>query len=255
VKDLIARHYPMNDESGSVYPLMQGRDAAVPSDLYRFLSSLKIPTSWIHEARAYAAKQSGLHLLQAAAWIDSGDVVQAQKLITESVAPQYILDHNLAPLERILSHVPEDGWSKVVKEYISAVHQDTRRKLKAVVDRANIASMFKKDVPGTPGTFNVFVKPGAPTRVTASKENERIVKLKELRLKIRGDDAMWKIMDERVHRAIQEAERKVCFQSEELTLFRRWKLEMLFKYPPTSQTSGFKELLDLAEIYSSRAIG
>jgi len=211
VKDLIAKHYPLEDESASVYPLMQGKPASESSELYTFLQSLKVPPAWIHESRAYAAKSRGMHLLEAAAWLDAGDAVQAQRLIAESVAPQYILDHNLSPLERILSHVPEDGWSRIVKEYIASVHQDTRKKLKSVVDRANIASMFKKDVPSTQGTFNVFVKPVLPTRATASKENERIARLKELRSKIRGDNAMWKSMDERVNRAIQEAERKVHF--------------------------------------------
>ncbi|KAI8816094.1 nuclear protein 96-domain-containing protein, partial [Fimicolochytrium jonesii] len=133
VRECLARHYPLDDDSGSWVRSIAGKEPPSPdansmdvdvqqpsaieaskgSEIWRFLvDTLKIPELWIHEARALAAKYHGDPVQEAICLIDAQEYVVAHRVILAKIASQDILDEHYQELKSLLGKIPPDSIDK-----------------------------------------------------------------------------------------------------------------------------------------------
>jgi hypothetical protein len=96
IKTLLARHYPYEDHSGSWCFYKQfGNSVPEYSSTWKFLvGKLKVPTSWIHEARYLQAKYRKDVLQEVVSLIDARRYETCHHLLMEQVCPAALLSGN-----------------------------------------------------------------------------------------------------------------------------------------------------------------
>ncbi|KAJ3178593.1 Nuclear pore complex protein Nup98-Nup96 [Geranomyces variabilis] len=161
VREILGKHYPLDDDSGSwittptaragdelaeednveamdvddvpvVYPLVTNEPGAGVSELWGFLvEELKVPELWIHEARALKAKYEGDVVQEAVSLIDAKQWVAAHRVIVDQIAPEDIINENYSELKILLRQIrPSDiearSWvhgGKLLLKYLEIVER------------------------------------------------------------------------------------------------------------------------------------
>ncbi|KAI8592738.1 nuclear protein 96-domain-containing protein [Geranomyces variabilis] len=162
LREILGKHYPLDDDSGSwittpaaragddlieegdnvdamdiddipvVYPLVSNDPGAGVSELWGFLvEELKVPELWIHEARALKAKYEGDVVQEAVSLIDAKQWVAAHRVIVDQIAPEDIINENYAELKILLrqirpSEIEARSWvngGKLLLKYLEVVER------------------------------------------------------------------------------------------------------------------------------------
>ncbi|TPX54026.1 hypothetical protein PhCBS80983_g06070 [Powellomyces hirtus] len=154
VRDILAKYYPIDDDSDSWIMAIDDQDsdddsnamdtdgrvsypsvttpAAKVSDLWTFLvDHLKVPAIWIHEARALTAKYQGDVVQEAISLIDAKQYAAAHRVILMEIAPEDIINERYTELKLLLKQIPSSAidaktWvngGKLLLKYIEVVER------------------------------------------------------------------------------------------------------------------------------------
>ena len=141
VKGILARNYPLDDHSGSWFSDLKSSQVE-SSHIWKFLGErLKVPTDWIHEARALRARYMNNPVQEAVSLVDAHQYDSCHRLLIEKLAPVSIFSGIIQPrdmsnntgnftfVKNVLDQLPQDSLNQWVPggnlllEYISIVDQ------------------------------------------------------------------------------------------------------------------------------------
>ncbi|KAJ3126875.1 hypothetical protein HK100_010035 [Physocladia obscura] len=109
IRDILARWYPLNDTSGSVGREIQKSDsdsAMDESEDWKFVvSTLKIPSIWIHEAKVIRAKYIGNVYQECISLIDAKRYNLAHQLAILFLSPMELINESYKKVESLLRQI------------------------------------------------------------------------------------------------------------------------------------------------------
>ncbi|KAI9099702.1 nuclear protein 96-domain-containing protein [Phlyctochytrium arcticum] len=124
VRELLARWYPLTDDSGSWArkarpatsltatsmdldePQHDPKGGDVSDDWHFLVNQLRIPAEWIHEARALQAKYQGNEYQECISLIDAKKYVTAHRLILHKIALEDVISEDYQYVRELLSQIP-----------------------------------------------------------------------------------------------------------------------------------------------------
>lgn len=96
-----------------------------PDKHFFLTTTLRIPPTWLHEARALFARSVAKHIEETEHLIRAGSWAEAHKTLTTHVAPEAVISADHEPLKRILAMFTDraniDGWAvggQVFADYV-----------------------------------------------------------------------------------------------------------------------------------------
>ncbi|KAJ1569994.1 Nuclear pore complex protein Nup98-Nup96, partial [Nowakowskiella sp. JEL0078] len=131
IKNILEKWYPLSDTNGSCWDDVVNEYGKKESVWDFLVGALKIPGSWIHEAKALQARYKGDIFLEAICLIDANQYVNAHHLIMSRMVANVIISGTQNQIKRLLKQIPSNSIPQaeyhfgagLILEYVTMIEE------------------------------------------------------------------------------------------------------------------------------------